>query len=375
MSRVLSAMSGGLDSSVATALLVKAGHDVIGVSLQLSDESRGGAVSRCCSSADLRDARLVAAALGIPYYVVNDEEAFDREVRAPFLESYAAGRTPNPCVRCNSTLKFGTLLRIARAIGADRIATGHYARIDRDGATGAPRLLRGVDRAKDQSYFLFELDDAQLGAALFPVGGLMKAAVREAAVAMDLPVAGKAESQDLCFIPGGDTRAYLREALGQGSPGEIVDAAGAVLGTHRGVHEFTVGQRRGLGVTGRRALYVLSVDGAANRVVVGTEEDLDAPALVASGCRLHDAALWGRPFRAEARIRSRHDGAPAEVTPLQDGRLRVVFDRPQRAVTPGQAIVLYDGDRVLGGGWIDSRDLDSDRGRPVACAELHAERA
>ncbi|MBI3450951.1 MAG: tRNA 2-thiouridine(34) synthase MnmA [Acidobacteria bacterium] len=368
-------MSGGLDSSVAAALLVKDGHDVVGVSLQLSDESRGGAVSRCCSSADLRDARLVAAALDIPYYVVNDEAAFDREVRAPFLDAYAAGRTPNPCVRCNSALKFGTLLRIARAIGADRIATGHYARVEADPATGAPRLLRGVDRAKDQSYFLFDLDASQLGAALFPLGGMTKAAVREAAVAMDLPVAGKAESQDLCFVPGGDTRAYLREALGSGAAGDVVDASGAVLGNHRGVHEFTVGQRRGLGIAASRPLYVLAVDGASNRVVVGGESELDAATLTASGCRLHDATHWAGPFRAEARIRSRHEGAPADVTPLGDGRMRVAFEKPQRAVTPGQAIVLYDGDRVLGGGWIDSRDLDSDRGRPVACAELHPERA
>lgn len=375
MARVLSAMSGGVDSSVATALLVREGHDVIGVSLQLSDESGGGAVSRCCSHSDIRDARLVAGRLGIPYYVLNEEAAFDREVRGPFLDAYRAGRTPNPCVRCNSSLKFGSLLGIARSIGAARIATGHYAKLSVDPVSGRRRLLRGADSEKDQSYFLFDLSADQMDIALFPLGDRTKEEVYRLAAELRLPVAGKAESQDLCFIPGGDTKAYLREKLGEGRPGAIVDSGGRLLGRHGGIHGFTVGQRRGLGVSGARALYVLAVDSGSHRVVVGGAEELASSGFVASGCRLHDPALWNAPFRAEARIRSRHAPAPATITPLAGARLDVHFDEPQRAVTPGQALVLYRGDLVLGGGWIERAGLDPDREPPVACAESCAERA
>jgi len=368
-------MSGGVDSSVATALLVRAGHEVIGVSLQLSDESGGGAVSRCCSSSDIRDARLVAGMLGIPYYVLNEEAAFDREVRAPFLEAYRSGRTPNPCVRCNSSLKFGSLLRIARSIGAERVATGHYARLRQDPVSGRTELLRGSDRAKDQSYFLFDLSEEQRQAAIFPLGEKTKEEVYSLASDLDLPVAGKEESQDLCFIPGGDTRAYLRERISTGRPGEIVDASGEVLGRHEGIHDFTVGQRRGLRIRSARPLYVLSLDARSDRVVVGEAPGLESQGLVASDCRLHDPALWGRSFRAEARIRSRHSPSPATIVPGEGSRLAVRFDAPQRAVTPGQALVLYDEERVLGGGWIERSGLDPDRERPVACTNSCAERA
>jgi len=368
-------MSGGVDSSVATALLVREGHDVVGVSLQLSDESAGGAVSRCCSSADLRDARLVAGALGIPYYVVNEEAAFDREVRGPFIEAYREGRTPNPCVRCNSSLKFGRLLQLARSIGASRVATGHYARLCGDPLTGRHRLQRALDRVKDQSYFLFELDDEQREAALFPMGGKSKVEAYGLAAEFGLPVAGKPESQDLCFIPGGDTRGWLQEKVGAAPTGEIVDSAGRLLGRHRGIHEFTIGQRRGLGVSSRRPLYVVSVDASEHRVVVGEAEALESFGLIASSCRLHDPALWEGPFRAEARIRSRHAGTSATVTPLPGGDLAVAFDVPQRAVTPGQAVVLYHDDLVLGGGWIARAGLDSSLKRPVACEVIDSGRA
>jgi len=368
-------MSGGVDSSVATALLVREGHDVIGVSLQLSDESRGGAVSRCCSASDLRDARLVAGRLGIPYYVLNEEAAFDRDVRAPFLEAYRSGRTPNPCVGCNSSLKFGTLLRIARSIGAERVATGHYARLRTDPLTRRTEILRGSDPLKDQSYFLFDLSEEQRQAAVFPLGEKTKDEVYALAAELGLPVAGKPESQDLCFVPGGDTHAYLAERIGTARPGDIVDAAGTVLGRHAGIHGFTVGQRRGLRLGGRQPLYVLSLDSGSDRVVVGPATDLEASDLLADACRLHDEALWGAPFRAEARIRSRHSPAPATIIPKEGFRLGVRFDTPQRAVTPGQALVLYDEERVLGGGWIERSGLDPDWERPVACTPSGAERA
>jgi len=375
MARILSAMSGGVDSSVATALLAREGHEVVGVSLQLSDESAGGAVSRCCSSADIRDARLVAGKLGIPHYVFNEENAFEAEVRAPFAEGYASGRTPNPCVRCNSRLKFGSLLRIARALGAERIATGHYARISADPRCGVRRLRRGRDAGKDQSYFLHDLDDEQIDAALFPVGELAKEDVCALAAAFDLPVAGKGESQDLCFIPGGDTRAWLRARIGAGRPGEIMDSSGRVLGRHDGVHGFTIGQRRGLGISSPRALYVLATDSGSGEVRVGPAEDLDAEGLVAGEVRLRGPRRDMGPFRAKAQIRSRHAAAPATVRPLAGNRIEVRFDRPQRAVTPGQAVVLYDDEIVLGGGWIEASGLDSSPEPPVAWCVTEAGRA
>ncbi len=373
--RILAAMSGGVDSSVAAALLAAEGHEVIGVSLQLVDESRGGEVSRCCSQADIRDARRVAGALGIPHYVINEEASFDREVVDPFLQGYRDGRTPNPCVRCNSTLKFGSLSAIARAVGADRIATGHYARVRPDETTGRRSLLRGRDRSKDQSYFLFNLDDAQLAAALFPLGDLTKAEVYALAERFRLPVAGKPESQDLCFVPGGDVRAYLRRRLGERRPGDIVDVRGRVLGRHDGVHEFTIGQRRGLGVSAPRPLYVLALEPVSNRVVVGEEDDQYSAELTATGCRLREPGLRGVTFRAEVRIRSRHDPAPATIASLAGERLHIRFDAAQRAVTPGQAVVLYGGDVVLGGGWIEAAGLASQREPPVGCTEVDAERA
>ncbi len=358
MARVLVAMSGGVDSSVAAALLVGEGHDVVGISLRLSDQAGNGDLSRCCSAADLRDAGLVAAGLAIPHYVLDEEETFRRSILEPFLEAYRRGRTPNPCITCNSGLKFGALVRIARVLEMTHVATGHFARVETDRLTGRRRIHRGVDREKDQSYFLYDLDEEQRGMVLFPLGGLTKREVYALASRLGLPVANKAESQDLCFVPGGDLRGFLRARLGGERPGEIVDRSGETVGRHNGVHEFTVGQRRGLGLTAGRPLYVIGLDGEANRVRVGSREDLDSKELIAGSCRLHEPGLRDGPFRAEAKIRSRHEPAPATVTPLGGGRLRVTFDEPQRAVTPGQAVVFYRGAVVLGGGAIEAGNLD-----------------
>jgi tRNA-specific 2-thiouridylase len=352
-------MSGGVDSSVAAALLAEAGHEVIGLSMQLYDQREGQTgFGSCCSLDDLHDARRVAAAIDIPHYIMNFERQFNEQVVSNFVSEYTAGRTPLPCAHCNSDLKFATLLDRARGLGADAVATGHYARLSIDPLPGRSILKRGVDAAKDQSYFLFSLTQAQLSRAVFPVGDRPKDDVREYARRRRLPVADKPDSQEICFIPDDDYAGFVsRHATDASRDGAIVDERGRVLGSHSGVHRFTVGQRKGLGLGSSAAvtgtpLYVLQLRPADRQVVVGPKAALERTTLTASGVNwIGDEPTTAT--RASAQIRHRHHAAPATIRSLGDARAEATFDTPQIAVTPGQAVVFYDGDIVVGGGWIE----------------------
>jgi tRNA-specific 2-thiouridylase len=355
--RIVVGMSGGVDSSVAAALLVEQGHEVVGVTLRVWPwtEPADGAerFGSCCSPVTVADAREVARTLGIPHYLLNTAEEFDRTVVEGFADAYAAGRTPVPCVACNRDLKFGSLLRRARAWDAVAVATGHYARITRDERTGRYLLWRGADPRKDQSDFLWPLSQEQLASARFPVGHLTKAEVREEARRRGLVTAGKPESQEICFVADGDYRKFLQARRpATFAPGPIVDRDGRVLGRHGGVAGFTVGQKRGLGLATGTPLYVLALDADRNTVTVGTAAELERPGLVAEDANFIACDPPPAPLRVEARIRHNHRAAPATVRALEGGRAEVAFDEPQRAITPGQSVVWYRGDLVVGGGVI-----------------------
>jgi tRNA-uridine 2-sulfurtransferase len=355
--RLVVAMSGGVDSSVAAALLAREGHEVIGLSMQLYDHSGSHAdgevrFGSCCTIDDLYDARRVATQLGIPHYIVNFERQFGDTVVSNFVREYAAGRTPIPCVHCNGDLKFATLAARAEGFGAQQVATGHYARVAQD-ESGRYVLMRGMDASKDQSYFLFTLTQAQLSHALFPVGMLDKAAVRALAGELGLAVSNKPDSHEICFVADGNHAGFLEQHGVARVTGAIRDVSGRVVGTHEGVHRYTVGQRKGLGLSSPVPLYVVGIDAEQSAVTVGPREALERTELTASGVNWIAGVPPVAGTRATAQIRYRHREALVSIAPLDGARVHARFDEPQYAVAPGQAVVFYDGEVVLGGGWID----------------------
>ena len=348
-------MSGGVDSSVAAALLHEQGYEVLGVTLQLwgKDVCTSSGTRLCCSVRDAMDAKAVAKRLGIHHEILELVETFRSRVIDYFVESYQQGLTPNPCIACNDHIKFGALLSRADALDAPFIATGHYARSRHDAVQDRYILQRSADSGKDQSYVLFNLTQLQLARARFPLGELSKSAVRDYARSLGLATAEKPDSQDVCFVRDRDKDGFLRRELQVGdAPGPIVDTDGQLLGTHQGLLGYTIGQREGIGLALGRPLYVIALDQPNNRLIVGSREELLARTLVAERVNWVSVAPPTGPMRAQVKIRSRHPGGEASITPLDGGRVRVDFDEPQSAITPGQAAVFYDGDMVLGGGWI-----------------------
>src|ERR1700675_4169808 len=359
------AMSGGVDSSTVAAVLQEQGHPIVGLTMQLWNQRRlpelqgaGPKQHRCCSLDDVYDAKRVAQHLNFPHYVVNFEEQFERRVVRPFVDQYLAGRTPIACTNCNTDVKFEPLLRMARQIGAERLATGHYARIRKNEQTSRWELLRARDESKDQSYFLWGLSQEQLSRSVFPLGELTKEEVRVLARRTNLPVAEKPESMELCFVPTGNYVQFIQAySMERGIPlqhaaGEIVNETGDVIGRHNGVHNFTIGQRKGLGFAAGKPLYVLSIDPEKNRVVVGEDDVLRKSSCEVEGVNWISCEKPSAPLRALTKIRHKHEASPATIEPLDATTARVTFDAPQRAITPGQATVFYGGDIVLGGGWI-----------------------
>lgn len=365
--KIAVAMSGGVDSSAAAALLKEQGHELIGFTMQLWNQRRGVSVdqngdplpSRCCSLDDVYDARRVAESLGFPFYVLNLEREFEESVVEPFIQSYLAGETPIPCVACNSRLKFASLDKMAISLGCEKVATGHYARVEHDEAANRYRLFRGRNHGKDQSYFLWELTQDQLSRSYFPLGEMQKEEVRDIAREANLYTAEKQESQEICFVPDGKYSEFIdryleHEGRSAEAPagGEIVNTAGETVGTHTGIHRYTVGQRRGIGIAHEKPLYVVQIERAKNQIIVGDADDLDSIEFTAKGVNWVAFDEPAEPVRANVKVRYRHEPAPATIHALPDARARIVFDEPQRAITPGQATIFYDGEEVVGGGWI-----------------------
>jgi tRNA-specific 2-thiouridylase len=359
------AMSGGVDSSTVAAVLLRQARPVVGLTMQLWNQRRlpelqgdGPAQHRCCSLDDVYDAKRVAQHLDFPHYVVNFEAQFEERVVRPFVQQYLAGRTPVACTNCNSDVKFEPLLRMARQIGAERLATGHYARIRFNECTNRQELLSARDNSKDQSYFLWGLTQDQLSRSEFPLGEMSKDAVRNVAREAQLPVAEKPDSMELCFVPNGNYVQFIHAfAKDIGAPvnttdGDIVSEDGAVIGRHNGVHNFTIGQRKGLGFSTGKPLYVLAIDVENNRIIAGDDDALRTTSFEVEGVNWVSIAEPAEPIRANVKIRHKHEAAPATIQHLPGGRAQVTFDQPQRAITPGQGAVAYAGDVVLFGGWI-----------------------
>ena len=353
--KVVAAMSGGVDSSVAAALLKDEGYQVIGVTMQIWPSDKPSDFGGCCGIGAVEDAKKIAYKLGIPHYVMNFRDIFSQNVIADFCKEYSLGRTPNPCIRCNQYIKFDALLKRAKGLGVDFIATGHHARIEKDKAKGINLLTKGVDQDKDQSYFLYTLTQEQLNHILFPVGNLTKGKVREIARQLSLPVATKPESQEICFIPDDKYPQFLKDYIPQAAePGPILNEQGSVLGNHQGIMFYTIGQRKGLGISAKEPLYVIAIEPERNAIVVGNKEKVLGDELVASRLNWITIARLTQPITAKAKIRYRHPEAEATLIPLDEDKIYVKFREPQMAITPGQAVVFYDGDIVIGGGTIES---------------------
>jgi tRNA-specific 2-thiouridylase len=356
LKKVIVAMSGGVDSSVTAALLVEKGFDVIGVTMRLGehDTSDNESARQCCSLESVDDARRVAAQLNIPFYAVNYEAIFKEAIVDYFCEEYSCGRTPNPCIICNQKLKFGKLLQRAFELGAEYVATGHYVRLSQDPNTGRHIIHKGIDPRKDQSYALFSLTQNQLSHALFPLGEYTKAQVRDLARQRSLKVAERPESQELCFISDDNYNRFISERISERiQPGPMLDTSGNIIGQHKGIQFYTIGQRKGLGGAFGKTMYVVKIDPSTNSITIGSKDDLLVNSLTASGANFISIARLTEPIKVTAKIRYADPGKEGIVYPISDDKFEVVFDRPCMSVTPGQAVVLYDGDLVIGGGWIE----------------------